>query len=334
MTRDPLAPSHFLTGTEWCKQELIDTLDLALQLKKERAIKNKQSSQEGAHHLKNPSFTNTVNGTSTLTNPLAGKTIVMLFDKPSLRTRMSFTVAINELGANAVESIGSSRKTEEPEDIIRVLAGYAHGLMIRTFDHAFVERMAKASSIPIINGLTDSHHPCQVMADLLTLKEKFANLQGLKLTYLGDGNNMLHSLMLLCPRLGVDLHYACPAGFEPNAFIVKNSKQLAEKEGGSITAHDTPESAASMAHALYTDVWTSMGFEHEEPARETAFAGFQLNEALLAKADPKAIVMHCMPMVRGKEISTTLPDHPSSVIFQQSENRLHVQKAILMKLLT
>lgn len=303
-----LHKDHFLTGAEWSAGQLQEVLTLAAQLKKERA--------QGI-----------------LRPLLAGKTVVMLFDKPSLRTRLSFSVAINELGANAIESIGSSRKTEEPEDVIRVLSGYVHGLMIRTFDHAYVERMAQISSIPIVNGLTDSHHPCQVMADLLTLQEKFTNLKGLRLAYIGDGNNMLHSLMLLCPRLGIELHYACPVGYEPNAFIVKTSKQLAAEGGGSITAHASPESAANMAHALYTDVWTSMGFEHEEHAREAAFEGYQVNEALLAKAQPDAIVMHCMPMVRGKEISQNLPDSPQSWIFQQSENRLHVQKAILVKLM-
>lgn len=301
--------SHFLTGDEWSIEELQSVLDLAIQLKQERA--------EG-----------------TLRPLLKGKTVVMLFDKPSFRTRLSFTVAINELGANAIESIGSSRKTEEPEDVVRVLAGYAHAVMIRTFDHAYVERMAQLSPVPIINGLTDSHHPCQVMADLMTLQERFSQLKGLRLAYIGDGNNMLHSLMLLCPRLGIELHYACPIGFEPNAFIVKTSKNLAQEGGSSITAHATPESAASLAHALYTDVWTSMGFEHEENSRELAFDGYQLNEALLAKADPQAVIMHCMPMVRGKEISQTLPDHAQSVIFQQSENRLHVQKSILVKLMT
>lgn len=299
---------HFLTGEEWTVGQLQEVLTLAAQLKKERS--------QGI-----------------LRPLLAGKTVVMLFDKPSLRTRLSFSVAINELGANAIESIGSSRKTEEPEDVIRVLAGYVHGLMIRTFDHSYVERMAQISSIPIVNGLTDSHHPCQVMADLLTLQEKFTNLKGLRLAYVGDGNNMLHSLMLLCPRLGIELHYACPVGYEPNAFIVKTSKQLAAEGGGSITAHASPESAVNMAHAIYTDVWTSMGFEHEEHARESAFEGYQVNEALLAKAQPDAIVLHCMPMVRGKEISQNLPDHPQSWIFQQSENRLHVQKAILIKLM-
>jgi ornithine carbamoyltransferase len=299
---------HFLTGEEWSAVQIQDTLDLACQLKSER---------------KQGIFRPT----------LANKTVVMLFDKPSLRTRLSFSVGIHELGGSSIESIGSSRKTEEPEDVIRVLAGYAHALMIRTFDHSYVERMAKISPIPIINGLTDSHHPCQVMADLMTLQERFEKLKGLRVTYIGDGNNMLHSLMLLCPRLGIDLQYTCPVGFEPNAFVVKTSKILAQESGGSITAHATPESAAANAHALYTDVWTSMGFESEENSRESAFEGYQVNEALLAKAAPQAVVMHCMPMIRGKEISQNLPEHPQSVIFQQSENRLHAQKAILIKLI-
>jgi ornithine carbamoyltransferase len=301
--------SHFLTGEEMSNKQLEEILDLALLLKQER--KN--------HQLK---------------PLLQGKTLVLLFDKPSLRTRLSFSVAASELGCNVIESLGSSRKTEDPEDVIRVLAGYCHGIMIRTFDHNYVERMAKISPIPIINGLTDSHHPCQVMADLLTLKEKFGKLNGLRLSYIGDGNNMLHSLMLLCPRLGIHLQYACPVGFEPNAFVVKSAKILALTGGGEITAHSSPESAAINAHALYTDVWTSMGFEQEEQIRTMAFEGFQLNEQLLLKANTNAIVMHCMPMNRGKEISKTLPDHSQSMIFQQSENRLHVQKAILIKLMS
>lgn len=303
-----LAKGHFLTGEEMTNDQLTEILDLALQLKNERQQ-------------------------NILKPHLNGKTLVLLFDKPSLRTRLSFTVAANELGCHVIESIGSSRKTEEPEDVIRVLAGYAHGVMIRTFDHSYIERMTKHSTIPIINGLTDSHHPCQVMADLLTLKENFGSLKGVKLAYIGDGNNMLHSLMLLCPRLGVDLHYACPVGFEPNAFVVKSAKILAQDGGGSINAHVSPETAATQANAIYTDVWTSMGFEHEERSREDAFQDYQVNEQLLETAAINAIVLHCMPMVRGKEISKTLPDHPQSRIFQQSENRLHVQKAILVKLM-
>ena len=301
--------SHFLTGEEMSQTQLDQILNLALELKNER----KQN---------------------ILTPSLQGKTLVLLFDKPSLRTRLSFAIAASELGCNVIESTGTSRKSEEPEDLARVLTGYCHGVMIRTFDHLYAERMAKVSGVPIINGLTDTHHPRQVMADLLTLKEQFGNLKGLHLSYIGDGNNMINSMMLLCPRLGIDLHYACPMGYEPNAFVVKKAKILAQEGGGSITAHSSPETAVLNAHALYTDVWISMGFEHEEKAREIAFERFQLNEQLLAKADPKAIVMHCMPMMRGKEISKTLPDHPQSFIFQQSENRLHVQKALLKKMMS
>lgn len=304
-----LAPSpHFLTGTEWPPDKIHQVIDLGIELFKERK----------------PGL---------LRNTLSGRTLFLLFDKPSLRTRLSFTVAMTELGGQVIDSQGSTRKTEEPEDLARVLSRYGHGIVIRTFDHKYVERFSQASSIPVINGLTDSHHPCQVMADLMTLKQQWAQLKNLKLTYIGDGNNMLHSLMLLCPRMGIDLHYACPVGFEPSAFVVKEAKVSAKLGGGSITPHSSPISAAKNAQALYTDVWTSMGFESESNVRDQAFAGYQVNEELLKEADPKCVFMHCMPMVRGKEVSATLPDHPQSVIYQQSENRLHIQKAILLQLM-
>lgn len=298
----------FLTGEEFSKEELLSTLELAEKLKMDRA-----------------------NGICNKT--LDGKTLVLYFDKPSLRTRLSFMVAMNELGGHVIESVGSSRKTEEPEDTIRVLGGYAHGVMIRTHAHKFLERMKSATSIPIVNGLSDSHHPCQALADLMTLKEHYKSLAGLTFTFLGDGNNVLHSLMLLLPFLGVHLRYACPQGYEPSALIVKTAKQRATVGGGSITAHSNPKEACKDSNALYTDVWTSMGFESEESTREAAFEGFCLNESLLKLAAPGALVMHCMPMVRGQEISETLPDHPQSVIFEQSENRMHVQKALLQKLM-
>ncbi len=315
---------HFLTGTEWSPDKINLILDLGLELYNER---------KAARIHKN--FKNR--------NDLTGQTLVMLFDKPSLRTRMSFTVAMTELGGHVIDSQGGSRKTEEPEDLARVLSGYAHGVMIRTFDHNYVERFSKASMIPVINGLTDSHHPCQVMADLLTLKQKWKNLNGLKMTYIGDGNNMLHSLMLLCPRMGIHLHYACPKNYQPDPQVLElaleNLKSsLSPAKGssraiGSITSHENIKTAVSESHALYTDVWTSMGFEAESIDREVAFRDYQVDETLLKIADPEAIVLHCMPMERGKEISKTLPDHPQSFIFMQSENRLHIQKAILLELL-
>lgn len=299
---------HFLTGEEFSATGIERILQKAEQLRLER---------------KNGKFR----------KDLEGRTLTLLFDKPSLRTRASFAVAMMELGGWVVESVSSTRKKEEPEDLVRVLAGYSHAIMVRTHDHSIVQRMAAKSSVPVINGLSDAHHPCQVLADLLTLQQRYGRLKGLKFSYIGDGNNMLHSLLLLLPALGVEVHYACPKGYEPNAFIVKTAKARATEGSGSLTAHELPESAVKGAHALYTDVWTSMGFEEQEFEREQAFEGFQLNESLHALAAPGAIIMHCMPMVRGKEISETLPDHEASAIFQQSENRLHVQKALLLELL-
>lgn len=303
-----LKTKHLLTGEELTQDELLQLLNEAEALKKER-----------------PHY-----GKSTLTN----KTLVLLFEKPSFRTRVSFTVAMQELGGYTVEVNSSSTKKEEPEDLVRVLAGYAHAVMLRTHEHKTLDRMASKSPVPVINGLSDTHHPCQALADLLTLRQLFGNLDGLTLAYVGDGNNMLHSLMLLAPFLGVHLRYACPKGYEPNAFITRRAKARAKEGGGSITAADSPQSAVRGANVLYTDVWTSMGFEAEEKDREKAFEGYQLNEELYALAAPNAAIMHCMPMIRGKEISDVMAEHRNSALFRQSENRLHVQKALLTGLLS
>ncbi len=298
---------HFLTGEELSRSELLALLDEAEALRAERP-QHKASD-------------------------IALKTLILLFEKPSLRTRVSFTVAMQELGGKVVEVVSNFRKKEEPEDLVRVLAGYSHAIMMRTFEHSILDRMVAKSTVPVINGLSDSHHPCQALADVLTLKQAFGKLEGLKLTYIGDGNNVLHSLMLLAPFLGIHLRYACPQGFEPNAFITRRARARAKEGGGSITAFTNAADAAKGSNALYTDVWTSMGFEQEEAEREKAFEGFQLGEELVALAETSAIIMHCMPMVRGKEITDAVADSPNSVIFQQSENRLHVQKALLKGLL-
>jgi ornithine carbamoyltransferase len=262
---------------------------------------------------------------------LEGKHLAMLFEKPSLRTRFSFMVAMHELGGSVVESLHHTRKEEEPEDLAKVLSGYCHAIMIRTHSDENLQRMAKGSSIPIINALSDDYHPCQILADLMTLQENFGLLRGIKVTYIGDGNNILHTLLLMTPIMGIDLHYCCPMGRNPKPEIVGRALVKANLHRGSITAHTSPRTASMDAHAVYTDVWTSMGFEKD--TNEALFAGFQVNEELMGLARAEAIFMHCMPMVRGKEVSTTLPDSPQSVIFQQSENRLHVQKALLIALL-
>lgn len=297
---------HFLTGEELDSEALLQILRHAAALKKMRDF-------------------------PPLEFPLKGKTLALLFDKPSLRTRFSFSTAMRELGGDVIESVGGSRKSETPEDQARVLSGYCHAAMVRTFQDDALIRMAHASSIPIINGLSDLHHPCQILADLLTLLEMFNRLQGLTLSYIGDGNNILHSLLLLAPKLGVTIHYCCPQARGPNQAILERSLAQVNKTTGQIKAFSEPHVAVVSADAIYTDVWTSMGFENK--SEEHLFAGFQVNEQLMQSARPHAIFMHCLPMERGKEVCETLPDEPCSVIFRQSENRLHVQKALLLNLL-
>ncbi len=298
----------FLTGGELTPQQLLGLLDLADQLREERKAGKRR-------------------------DDLAGQTLALLFEKPSLRTHLSFSLAMRELGGDVIDSFSLNRKKEEPEDVGRVVEGYCHAIMLRTHEHSILERIAAKSRIPIINGLSDDHHPCQILADLLTLKQKFGKLQGLKLAYIGDGNNILHSLLLLLPKAGVSVSFACPAGYEPHAWVLKKARAIAAECGAKIEAHAKPETAVKGAHALYTDVWTSMGFEDENVARETAFAGFQLNAALHSKAAPGAVIMHCLPMERGKEITEEMTEHADSVIFRQSENRLHAQKALLFSLM-
>ncbi|HUP56021.1 MAG TPA: ornithine carbamoyltransferase [Bdellovibrionota bacterium] len=303
-----LSMKHFLTGAELGRGDLEAMIDLGEKLRLERAEKK-------------------------LRKDLEGMTLVAIFEKPSLRTHLSFSLAMIELGGTVVDTFSANRKHEEPEDVIRVLGGYAHAVAVRTFDQSLLERMATKAAIPVINALSNTHHPCQVLADLLTIKQSLGKLDGVELAYVGDGNNMLHSLLLLCPFLGIKLRYACPRGYEPSAFIGKSAKQRAKEGGGSISAFADPVQAIKGAQAVYTDVWASMGFEKEEAAREKAFEGFQLNGKLYAHAAPGALVMHCMPMNRGQEITDEVADHAHSVVFRQSENRLHAQKALLLKLL-
>jgi len=292
---------HLLSGDELTSQDILNVLDSATQIK-----------QNPTQYKKT----------------LDGKNLTMIFSKPSFRTRLSFTLAMQQLGGMAIESVSTTRKSEEPRDLIRVLNGYSDGVMVRTHDDQGLLEMAQYSTIPIINGLSALYHPCQVLADLLSLKERFGSLSGLNLTYIGDGNNVLHSLLLMAPRVGVKIHYCCPINHQPNQKILEQSKLAFDDM---IICYESPEKAVQDAHAVYTDVWTSMGFDH--PAGEEQFEGFQVNESLLSKAKPQAVFMHCMPMERGKEVSQTLPDHPCSIIFLQSENRLHVQKALLMSIL-
>jgi ornithine carbamoyltransferase len=302
--------AHFLTGEEFTPARLHELLRNAEELKQRRD-----------HHALHPE-----------SGPLRGKTIALLFEKPSLRTRISFTVAIQELGGTVVESLSGTAKKEEPEDVIRVLGGYVHGVMLRCHAHAQLERMAAHSSIPIVNGLSDDHHPCQTLADLLTIQQNFGRLAGLEIAYVGDGNNILHSLLLLAPSLGVRVRYACPEGYEPNSLILRTALRRAPEGANAIQSFRTPEAAVHGANAIYTDVWTSMGFEKEQEERDQIFRPFQVNAALYARAAPGAILLHCLPMNRGHEITDEMADHPRSALFTQSENRLHTQKALLAML--
>lgn len=295
--------AHFLTGEELSARELTALLETAEWMRLNRGLEP--------------------------VDTLKGKTIALIFDKPSLRTRVSFTVGIQEMGGCAMELLGSQKKSEEPEDAIRVLQGMVHGLMVRTFEHSYLERMAAKARIPIINGLSDSHHPCQALADVLTVKQRLGDLKGRTISYVGDGNNVLHSLLLIAPMLGVNVSYACPNGYLPNADIAKRAQKRAADHGAKIQAFGRPQDAARGAHALYTDVWTSMGQEKENATRVAAFAGYQLNRDLLDLADPKCIILHCLPMVKGQEITEEMVEHPRSAIFQQAENRLHAQKALM-----
>ncbi len=300
--------NHLLTGKEFTKKSLEDLINLANELKTERD-----------------------NGVTR--NDLSGKTLALLFDKPSLRTRMSFSVAMTELGGKFIEAPANLRKQEEPEDLAGVLSTYVHAVMIRTFEQELVERFASNATIPVINGLTDEHHPCQGLADILTLKQKFGKLDGLKLAYIGDGNNILHSLFVLAPLLGIDIHYSCPQKYLPDGKLIE-AMSFHPEATGKIKFFNSPAEAVKDTDAIYTDVWTSMGQEAENAERLIAFEGYQLNSSLHKLAANRAIIMHCMPMVRDQEISSEMADHEQSAIYNQAENRLHVQKALLLNLLT
>jgi ornithine carbamoyltransferase len=267
---------------------------------------------------------------------LKGKALAMIFEKPSLRTRTSFDIGIQQLGgfslylSPAEISLG---KRESVHDVAKNLERMVQGIMIRTFAHQIVVDMARFASIPIINGLTDYSHPCQALADYLTLQEVKGELKGLKLTYVGDGNNVAHSLMFAGALLGVDVTVACPQGFEPNLIAFQQAVEDAKTTGAKIeVVHDAIEGVRG-ADAVYTDVWASMGQEAETEARKKIFRPFQVNEDLMAKANKDAIFMHCLPAHRGDEVTDGVIDAPTSVVFQEAENRLHAQKAVMYQLM-
>jgi len=267
---------------------------------------------------------------------LHGKALAIIFEKPSLRTRVSFDVGIHQLGGYSVcllpEEIKLGRR-ESIHDVARTLERMVDAVMIRTFAHQIVVDMAKFASIPVINGLTDFSHPCQALADYFTIQEVKGKLKGLKLCFVGDGNNVAHSLLFAGARLGVNVTVACPMGYEPDPRAVKDAEADAKKTQAKMVITNDPVEAVKYADVVYTDVWASMGQESERESRARAFREFQVNKRLMERAKSDAIFMHCLPAHRGEEVVDEVIDAPSSVVFQQAENRLHVQKALLYQLM-
>ena len=293
------------------KEEILDILNLADQLKYE----NKHGME---HHL------------------LKGKSLGMIFEKSSTRTRVSFEVGMYELGGHPL--FLSSKDLQigrgEPiQDTARVLSRYLDGIMIRTFSQKEVETLAEVASIPIINGLTDDEHPCQVLADLMTIREKKLILEGLKVAYIGDGNNMCNSLIVACLTLGMHISIANPEGYKPPKYYIDKGNELAAENGVSFFMTDSPDEAAKDADVIITDVWASMGQEQEAQERMIAFNGYQVNKDLMSLAKDDAIVLHCLPAHREEEITEEILEAHADTIFEEAENRLHAQKAVLVKLL-
>jgi ornithine carbamoyltransferase len=267
---------------------------------------------------------------------LSGKTLALIFQKPSNRTRVSFEVAMYQLGGYTIYlapheiSLGVR---ESIKDVAKTLSRYVDAIVLRTFEHNNCLEMAQTASIPVINGLSDFEHPCQAMADLFTIKEKFKKFKGLTLAYVGDGNNVCHSLLFACAKVGMNMQVGSPKGFAPDKVLFEDCQAIAKKKGTAIRLYHDATSAVKGADIVYTDVWASMGQEKEALKRRKVFKGFQVNKQLLNSAKRNAYVMHCLPAHRGEEITDEVLDNSHSIVFEQAENRMHVQKAILIKLL-
>jgi ornithine carbamoyltransferase len=264
---------------------------------------------------------------------LAGKTLAMLFEKPSLRTRVTFEAGMTQLGGHGIylapSDIGMGSR-ESVADVAQNLSRWVQGIFARTFEHRTVLDLAEYASVPVINGLTDLLHPCQVVADLFTLLEKWGDLKGRTLTWVGDGNNVCNSLAYGCAKTGTHLRIATPEGFEPRADIMEEARWDAEKTGATITVTNDPAEAADQSDAIYTDVWASMGQEDEAAERRKAFEPYQVNAALMARARTSAFFMHCLPAHRGDEVTDEVIDSDQSIVFDEAENRLHAQKALML----
>jgi ornithine carbamoyltransferase len=267
--------------------------------------------------------------------PLAGRTLAMLFQKPSLRTRVTFEAGMNQLGGHAIyltEDVVMGAR-ESVRDVARNLERFVDAIVARTGPHEVVVELAAQASIPVINGLTLREHPCQALADVFTIEERFGSLRGRVLAFVGDGNNVYHSLALLGAMLGMEIRLAHPAGYAPNPRVVERAETLARAGGGRLVFGTDPTEIVRGADVVYTDAWTSMGQEAETEARRDAFAGYTVDDALLDAAGTDAVAMHCLPAHRGQEITSAVMDGARSIISEQSENRLHLQKALLVELL-
>jgi ornithine carbamoyltransferase len=266
---------------------------------------------------------------------LAGKTLAMLFEKPSLRTRISFHVAMTDLGGSVIfvkpEDIGGIGKREPIKDIARVLSRYVHGIVARTFEHSAVTELAKYSSVPVINALTDWAHPCEAMADALTISEHCGRLEDIKIAFIGDGNNVARSLAFACSKLGMKMTVASPSGYELDAETISAANR---RQADCVKQTNDPREAVAGADVIYTDTWVSMGQEEQKQKRIEAFKDFQVNSELLASAPAGVKIMHCLPAYRGFEITDEITESENSIIFDQAENRLHFQRALLKKLMT
>ncbi|CAM4229541.1 ornithine carbamoyltransferase [Paenibacillus phoenicis] len=306
-----LSGRDFIELTDYSTDEIHYLIDLAIELKRKQ--KNGEVYQ-----------------------PLLGKTVGLIFEKSSTRTRVSFEVGTYQLGGHALflsKNDIQLGRGETIADTAGVMSRYLDGIMIRTFGHDKVADLARYATVPVINGLSDLAHPCQVLADYQTLYEHKGKLQGLKLAYVGDGNNMAHSLMIGGAKLGVHVSVASPEGYEPDPQIVAEAQEIAKATGAVIEVVRDPKAAVQEADAIYTDVWASMGFEEEQKIREAAFRNYQVDEQLARYAKPDYVFMHCLPAHRGEEVSEGVIDGPHSIIFDQAENRLHAQKALMAALM-
>lgn len=264
--------------------------------------------------------------------PLEGKTLAMIFQKSSTRTRVSFDVGMYQLGGRGIflSSQDLQMGRGEPiSDTAKVLSRFVDGIMIRAIKHEDVEELAKYSTVPVISGLTNLEHPCQALADMLTIKEHFGTLEDLKITFVGDGNNVCNSLLLIAALLGIDMSVACPDKYTPNTEVLEKAVKISEKNNCNIIVTSDLKEALKDSDVVYTDVWVSMGDEKEEAQRKEDFLPYQVNEELMGLAKPTAIFMHCLPAIRGQEVSSEVIDGPQSVVFEEAENRLHAQKAVL-----